>query len=162
MRRKFPLRKNLKLAIKKLYDFDKKNDNEVDFDEQKQKRTARGMTFSKWIAQYKADVSSWHLKPLEDFFGTKLLTAIDDTAVEKYREKRSAEKVIRHGKQSKKSYRRQLSTKRGEQPSKLLRMARNKGIHDKVTAFPIEKEHSRKRRLTDEEYNNCWKIARHG
>src|SRR5207249_9438365 len=63
---------------------------------------------------------------------------------------------------SKKSYRRQLSTKRGEQPSKLLRMARKKGIHDKVTAFPIEKEHSRKRRLTDEEYNNCWKIARHG
>jgi hypothetical protein len=38
----------------------------------------------------------------EAFFGAKLLTAIDDDTVKEYREKRSADKMIRHGKVSKK------------------------------------------------------------
>jgi hypothetical protein len=42
---------------------------------------------------------------------------------------------------------------------KLLRMARKKGIHDAVTTFPMEKEPSRKRTLSPDEYkkllNSC-------
>jgi hypothetical protein len=48
-RRKFPLGKKLKRAIQKIYEIDKKNHNEVDFDDQKEKRAAREMTFSKFV-----------------------------------------------------------------------------------------------------------------
>ena len=41
IRRKVAAGKDFNVAIKKLYELDKKNDNEVDFTEQKQKREAR-------------------------------------------------------------------------------------------------------------------------
>ncbi len=102
-RRKFAVGRNLKAAIKKLYEFDKKNDNAVDFDEQKQKRAAKGMTFGKFVAQCSESMrskSKWHLKHLEKFFGPKAIAQVCDDDVTVYREKRSKEKIIRHGEES--------------------------------------------------------------
>src|SRR6516162_8111427 len=49
IRRKEPLGGDFRAAIRKLYDLDKKNHNEVDFDEQRQRRQARAMTFGKFV-----------------------------------------------------------------------------------------------------------------
>ncbi len=148
IRRSFALGENEKKARAKLQDLLNKNESEVDFDTLKAERAARGLTFGKWAAENKSKVSQWHLKPLEDFFGDKLLAVIDDAAVEKYREKRSAEKMIRHGKLAKKTVSPTTINKELSALRKLLRIARKRGIHDKVTAFPMEKEPSRNRTLT--------------
>ena len=61
--------------MKNSYDFDKKNDNEVDFDEQKQKQAAKGMTFAKFVeecSESMKSISTWHLKHLEKFLVQKL------------------------------------------------------------------------------------------
>ena len=159
IRRSFALGENEKKARAKLQEQLNKNEAEVDFDSLKAERAARGLTFSKWSAENKSKVSQWHLNALESFFGDKLLTVIDDTAVEKYREKRSTEKMIRHGKLSKKTVSQTTINKEVSALRKLLRMARKKGIHDKVTVFPMAKEPSRSRTLTGVEFKkllaNC-------
>src|SRR4030095_1837779 len=92
-------------------------------------------------------------------FGNKLLTRIDDDVVKEYRKQRSSEKIIRHGKESKKTISGTSINKEVSSLRKLLRMARKKGIHDQVTTFPMEKEPSRKRTLSPDEYkkllDNC-------
>jgi len=154
-RRKFPAAKELKPAIKKLFDFDKKNDNEVDFDEQKEKRAARGMTFSKLVAQSPESMrrpSTWHLKHLEDFFGSKLIAQISDNDVIAYREKRAKEKIIKHGEASSKLVSQTTVNKEVGSLRKLLRFAQKKGYACKVTKFEMETETARNRVLTAEEY----------
>jgi integrase len=148
IRRTFALGENEKKARAKLQDLLNKNESEVNFDTLKAERAARGLTFGKWAVENKFQVSEWHLNPLVAFFGDRLLSVIDDEAVEKYREKRSADKMIRHGKASKKTVSQTTINKELSTLRKLLRMARKKGIHDKVTVFPIEKEPSRNRTLT--------------
>ena len=81
IRRKTSAGKELKRAIQKIYELDKKNHAEVNFDELRQKHAARGMTFSKFVAQCPEQMklmSTWHLKHLETFFGSKPLTQISD------------------------------------------------------------------------------------
>jgi hypothetical protein len=121
----------LSRARYKLQGYQDDNRHEVDFDELKAKRAARGMTFSRWAAECKGKANEDHIKRLEKSFGDKLLTTIDDKAVENYSEQRGKEKIIRHGKESKKivsqtTVNKELSTLR-----KLLRMARRKGIDGK-------------------------------
>src|SRR5262249_2594024 len=95
------------------------------------------------------------------FFGeNKLITSIDDDDVVGYRKARSAEFVIRHGKPSRKPISQTTINKELSTLRKLLRMARKKGIHDKVTSFPMEKEHSRNRTLSPEEYRKLLAACR--
>src|SRR5215472_17102559 len=151
--RNFPLGESLSSARNKLAELHRKNDAEFDFDKDKAARAARGRTFSTWAAECKGKRNQTHVKQLETFFGTKLLTNICDDEVEGYRAKRSTEKIIRGKKKtstvtvSQPTINKEVSTLR-----KLLRLARKKGIHDKVTAFKMEKEPSRKRTLSAEEY----------
>jgi hypothetical protein len=152
IRRSFALGENEKQARAKLQEYLNKNEAEVDFDSLKADRAARGLTFSKWALENKGKVSQWHLNALESFFGDKLLTAIDDSAVEKYREKRSREKMIRHGKLSKKLVSQTTINKEVSTLRKLLRMAAKKGIRHKVTVCPMAKEPSRNRVLTAVEF----------
>jgi integrase len=158
--RNFRLGEKLSSARNKLAELHRKNDAEFDFDKDQAERAARGMTFSTWAAECKGKANQTHAKQLETFFGTKLLTNICDDDVEGYRAKRSTEKIIRGKKKtstvtvSQTTINKEVSTLR-----KLLRLARKKGIHDKVTAFKMEKERSRKRTLNTEEYkkllDNC-------
>ena len=155
-RRKFAVGKNLKAAIKKLYELDKKNENEVDFDEQKQKRAAKGMTFAKFLEQCSESIKSkskWHLKHLEKFFGSKILAQIGDDDLTKYREKRTKEKIIRHGEESAKLVSQTTINKEIGTLRKFLRIARTKGFANKVTEFKMEGETTRNRILTSQEYS---------
>jgi len=84
VRRKISAGKDLKGAIRKLYHIDRKNHAEVDFDALKQKRAAKVMTFSKFVAQCPEQMKSmtaWHLKHLEAFFDSKPLAQICDDDV---------------------------------------------------------------------------------
>ena len=135
-----------------MQDYQDDNRAEVDFDKLKTERAARGMTFSKWAAECKGEADPWHLAQLEKFFGNKLLPNIDDKMVESYREKRTSEKIVRHGELSVKTVSQTTINKELSTLRKLLRMARKKGIHDKVTVFPMAQEPSRKRTLTPGEY----------
>jgi integrase len=154
-RRRFPLGKDLKAAIRKIFDLDRKNHAEVDFDELKQKHAARGMTFSKFVAQCPQEMrsmASWHLPHLEAFFGRKLLAQIDNNAVVAYRDKRKGETVMRHGEKSIKPLSETTINKEVGTLRKFLRHARTKGFSDKVTEFKMETESARNRVLTAEEY----------
>ena len=159
VRRSFALGDKEKQARAKLQDLLNKNAAEVDFDKLKIERTARGMTFSKWATECRGDADQWHVAQLEKYFGNKLLPNIDDKSVENYREKRTSEKIVRHGELSVKTVSQTTINKEVSTLRKLLRMARKKGIHDKVTVFPMAKEPSRKRTLTGAEYqkllDNC-------
>jgi len=64
---------------------------EVDFDNLKIERAARGLTFAKWSVECKGKATASHVTQLEAFFGGKLLAKISDDDVAKYREKRSGE-----------------------------------------------------------------------
>jgi integrase len=155
VRRKVAAGKDFKRAIQKIYDLDKKNHAEVDFTEQKQKREARGMTFGKFIGQCPESmksVSAWHLPHLEKFFGSKTIAQICDDDVLMYREKRATEKIIKHGKESKKLLSQTTINKELGTLRKFLRFARTKGYVDKVTKFEMKPETERNRVLTAEEY----------
>ena len=162
IRRKFALGKDLKRAIQKLYDIDRKNHAEVDFDEQKEKRKARGMTFSKFLTHCPAAMKSpsvWHLKHLEKFFGSKPIAQIADEDVTAYRDKRAKEKIIKHGEESAKMVSPTTVNKEVGTLRKFLRFARKRGYVSRVTEFKMAPETPRNRILTDEEYTallaNC-------
>src|SRR5262245_29175467 len=90
IRRKLSLGKDQKQAISKIYDLDRKNHAEVDFDEQQRKRAARGMTFSKFLAQCPNSMktkSPWHLKPVERHLGAKVIAQLSNDDIAAYREK---------------------------------------------------------------------------
>jgi integrase len=152
IRRTFSLGDTLSRAKSKVQGYRDDNRAEVDFDKLKVDRAARGMTFSKWAAERRVDADKFHVAQLERYFGDKRLSDIDDDTLTEYRQKRSAEKIVRHGKLSKKTVSQTTINKELSTLRKLLRMARKKGIHDKVTVFPMEKEPSRKRTLTPAEY----------
>jgi integrase len=161
IRRSFALGADLARARVALRRWLDKNAAEVDFDALKVERAARGMTFAKWAAENVGKANASHIKQLEAFFGGKLLAKISDADVQKYREKRSVEKIIRHGEASKvlvsqTTINKELSTLR-----KLLRLARTtKKISDQVTAFPMAKEPSRKRVLDADEYKQLLENAK--
>jgi integrase len=114
------------------------------------------MTFSKFVAQSPESmksVSTWHLKPLENFFGSKLITQIGDDDVVSYRKKRATQKIIKHRKESKKLVSQTTINKEVGTLRKFLRFARTKGYVDKVTKFAMETEPQRNRTLTGEEYS---------
>jgi integrase len=160
IRRRFPLGEHLDRVRNKLGEYRRKNDAEFDFDKDKTEREAREMTFSKWIANCaKSESDKRHLKHLEAFLGDDALSGIDDDHVKKYREKRSGEKIIRHGNASKKLVSQTTINKEVSTLRKFLRLARKKGFADKVTEFKMAPEKARKRILTDDEYKalleNC-------
>jgi integrase len=160
IRRHFPLGEHLDRARNKLGEYRRKNDAEFDFDKDKTEREAREMTFSKWLAACaKSESDKRHLKHLEAFLGDVALSGISDDHVKKYREKRSGEKIVRHGNASKKLLSQTTINKEISTLRKFLRLARKKGFADKVTEFKMAPEKSRKRILTDDEYKvlleNC-------
>jgi len=155
IRRKIALGGDYKSAIRKIYDLDRQNSHEIDFDEQKQKRQAREMTFSKFVSQCpeSMNISPWHLPHLAAFFGNKPIAQICDQDVLDYREKRAAEKIIKHGEASTKlvsatNINKEVSTLR-----KYLKQARVKGYEHKVTKFEMTTEAPRNRVLSAEEYS---------
>jgi integrase len=155
IRRKISLGKDFKRAIQKIYEIDKKNHAEVDFDEQKQKRAARGMTFAKFVAECPEAMkvpSTWHLKHVEKFFGSKTIAQISNDNVTAYRDKRVTEKIIKHGEESAKLVSQTTINKEVGTLRKFLRFAHKKGYAHKVTEFKMAAETQRNRVLTDEEY----------
>lgn len=156
IRRKVSADKDLKGAVRKIYDIDKKNHAEVDFDALKQKHETRGMTFSKFVAQCPEPMrlmAAWHLKHLGAFFGSTPLAQICDDDVIDYRKKRAGETVIRHGEKSVRPVSQTTINKEVGTLRKFLRLARKKGFTDKVTEFKMEGESPRNRVLSSEEYS---------
>lgn len=155
-RRRFPLGEYLKRARNKLGELSRKNDAEFDFDEKKAEREARGTTLFKWIelcvAKNVTGLDPSRTMHLKSHLGADPLASIDDETVRKYREQREGEKIIRHGKPSKKSVSSTTINKEVSCLRKLLRLARKKGYKDKVTEFPMAAEKARNRVLTDDEY----------
>jgi len=155
VRRKVALGADRNGAICKIYDLDKKNNNEVDFTEQKKKREARGMTFAKFLANQADNInlkSPWHKAPLLAFFGDKPIPQISNEDIAAYRNERAGQYIIKHGKESAKlisstTINKELSTLR-----QLLKLARTKGYVDRVTEFTMAKEPTRNRVLTADEY----------
>ena len=154
IRRRFALGDKPASTRRKLAGYLKKNDAEVDFDQEKTERQAKGMTFAKWVAQcQKSDDDARRVRlHLEPFFGSKPLSSIDDDAVKDYRKKRASETVIRHGEESTKLVTQTTINKELGTLRKLLRLARKKGYSDKVTGFEMAPEKNRKRILTQDEY----------
>jgi site-specific recombinase XerD len=94
--------------------------------------------------------------------GDVALSGISDDHVKKYREKRSGEKIIRHGNAAKKLVSQTTINKEVSTLRKFLRLARKKGFADKVTEFKMAPEKARKRILTDDEYKALLENSRHG
>jgi integrase len=147
--------KRFKGSCSQNFDLDKKNHAEVVFTEQKHKREARGMTFSKYVSQCpeSMNVSPWHMTHLEKFFGKKLIAQIDDKAILDYREERGKQKILKHGEESTKlvsptNINKEISTLR-----KYLKQARVKGYEHTVTRFEMASETPRTRVLSAEEYS---------
>jgi integrase len=153
IRRCFALGADLARARVTLHRWLDKNAAEVDFDALKVERAARGMTLSRWAAENVRKVNADHVKHLNSFFGDTPLAHISDSDVEKYREKRSTEKLIRGKKKTSKTtvsqstINKEVSTLRT-----LLILARKQGINSKVTTFPMEKEFARSRVLDAGDY----------
>src|SRR5215471_409945 len=100
IRRKVSLGGNFRAAVGKIYELNRKNDNEVDFAEQKKKREARGMTLAKFVQGSNVILKSpWHKPPLLSFFGGKPIASIDDDTVSAYREQREKQCIIKHKKE---------------------------------------------------------------
>ncbi len=115
------------------------------------------MTFSKFVAQCPESmksVSTWHLKPLEKLFGSKLIAQICDDDVIGYREKRTKQKIIKHGEESEKVVSQTTINKEVGTLRKFLRFALTKGFVHKVTKFEMHKESDRNRMLTDKEFRD--------
>ena len=111
------------------------------------------MTVSKWVGVCaKSESDKQHLKHLESFFGESTIAEIDDDRVKEYRLHRTTQKIIKHGKPSKKTVSQTTINKEVSTLRKFLRLARKKGFVDKVTKFTMAPERPRKRVLTDHEY----------
>jgi integrase len=154
IRRKMPLGANLKAAKLKIHNLDYDETHKVDFDEQKQKREARGMTFEKFITVNKIELKSpWHKAPLLAFFGNKTIAAIADDDVLAYRKHRATEPMIRCGKPTKKLLTQATINKEVGALRKTLKIARAKGFDHRVTRFAMVKETPRNRTLTIDEFH---------
>jgi integrase len=153
IRRRMPLGGNFKASIAKIYDLDKKNDNEVDFTEQKKRRIARAMTLGKFVDDYNVTIkSSSHLSHLLAFFGNKPVASICDDDLLAYREVRSKQGIIKNGRElpqlvTQTSVNREISSLRT-----ILRLARTKGYDNRVNQFPMASETPRSRKIEPEEY----------
>ncbi len=151
IRRREPLSEDLKRAKNALGDLNRKNDAEFDFDEAKSRR----VTLSQWAAECKNAMRERDfslLTHLEATFGSTLLSRITEKEIIDYRATRAGETVIRRGKPSKKLTSPTTVNKEVGLLRKLMRLAQTKGIIGRVPKFKVEKERSRDRVLSEEEY----------
>ncbi len=147
-----PFGGNLKKAVQRLREYEKKNDAEHDFDEAK----TRHMAFSTWADKCKSAFKSRDhslLPHLKEFFGSTELRNIGDTDLTDYRAARQAEKVSKRGKETGKTTSPTTVNKELALLKKLLRLAHNKELIRRVPQFKMEPEPSRDRTLKDYEFN---------
>jgi integrase len=152
IRRRFPLGANLKQAKRKLDNYETKNNAEYDFDEAKQ----RNVTFTAWAEQCQSAFKPRDhslLPHLERVFGSMALWKITDKEILDYRKIREGQGVIRRDKERARKISQTTINKELGFLRKLLRLAHNKGLIQRLPKFAMEHEPSRERVLSEEEFN---------
>ncbi len=156
-RRLFPLGTALKTAVDKLKDLEARNVWKEDFDAVKKK----GLTVSKWSEIFleldevkekrSFDRDRQHMKHINRFFGSMLLTDIKRDHLFKYKNGRLGEHIIRNGKPANKNV--SLGTVSNELSCfrRVLNVAKRESIEASIPSFEGLIVRSRRERVLEQE-----------